>query len=220
MGRFQKSQPPQSQHHGASSLPSKLGGSDPSPSLTPSPTCLPLASHLSASHPASAPTCPTGQKEPSGRCTPPQTARLLPGARTRSRDTLVPRTEPARPSGDLLLLQPGGQTAHCPHLQAFALLLPRAPVTSPLGHTTSSRTFRAPGKSLCHRAPDLVPRSSGHTGEDPEGLGLVPGWLPFPPTTSGRGAPVTSGCPLPALDCCLPDLCPPPCSPHLSQRGC
>ena len=52
MGRFQESQAPQSHHHRASSLPSKSGRSDLSPSLTPSPTCLPLASHLSSSHPA------------------------------------------------------------------------------------------------------------------------------------------------------------------------
>lgn len=52
MGRFQESQAPQSQHHRASSLCSKSGRSDLSPSLTPSPMCLPLASHFSTSHPA------------------------------------------------------------------------------------------------------------------------------------------------------------------------
>ena len=81
MGRFQESQAPQSHHHRASSLPSKSGRSDLSPSLTPSPTCLPLASHLSSSHPAT-PYLPPWPKKSYGHCTPPQTAQLLPGAHT------------------------------------------------------------------------------------------------------------------------------------------
>lgn len=135
----------------------------------------------------------------------------------------------------------------CQHLQAFALLFPQVTMSSShclsLVYRTNSRIFRAPPKSLCHRAPALVPGGSGNTGEKTEGLGLAVSQLPFSPAPSipppqvgellamplrclphhfapcCRNLP-TPCCPCPILDCGLKDLCPPTCRPHLSQTCC
>ena len=195
MGRF-KSQAPQSQHHGASSLRSKSGSSDLSPSLTPSPMCLPLASHFSTSHPATPHLLPSWPKRAlwplhpsSGSTAAPWCLHMKPGhpgPTDRAQHTLA-----ALPFVGLLL-QSGGRMAPLPSppgLLCCSLRLQWPLPFASLVSTTNSRTFRAPGKSLSHRAPASVPRSCGRTGEDTEGLGLVPGQLPFPTTTSGRGAP-------------------------------
>ena len=108
-----------------------------------------------------------------------------PGPTDRAQHTLT-----SLPSVGLLLPSVWGPDGpQCPHFQACSLR-PQWPLPfASLVCRTNSRTFRAPGKVLFHRAPASVPRSCGRTGGDTESLGLVPSQLPFLTTTSGWGAP-------------------------------